>query len=286
VQRATSKCTTDDIPTPTRRRSACVWTACATALWGCLAVSSSHAQSPATAGSLQSLSDLANTIIRQNLPAEFESRDNWGHTTEVWAGIDVRRDGLQIKTKRRKRQVNDGTWKLYRVRLIEPDEHLNIQLQNVRSLPDGRLEFDLAADAKLEVFARLSQWELGVQLVALSVNAEAQVQFRVTCDVGLKLDPTKVPPDVILDPAARAAELRLVDFRLNRISQVGGMVAHELGQQARSLLDKELARQNEKLPDTINRQIDKNRQRLRLSVQDLLTTKWGSLVEGRENRLP
>jgi hypothetical protein len=263
---------------------------CAAAFLACFAVSSSHAQSfvpssglavpppRATAESLQSLGDLATAIVRQNLPAEFESQDNWGRTTEVWAGIDLRREGLQLKTRRRKKQVNDGTWKRYRVRLIEPEEQLNIQIQDVRPLPDGRVEFELAADARLEMFARLSQWELGVQLFSLSANATAHTQFRVRCDVGLKLDPTKLPPDVILDPVVRAAELRLVDFRLDRISQVGGAVARELGQQTRSLLDQELAKQNAKLPDKINRQIDRNRQQLRLSVQDLLATKWGPLA--------
>jgi hypothetical protein len=43
-------------------------------------------------------------------------------------------------------------------------------------------------------------------------------------------------------------------------------------------LDQELAKQNRKLPEKINRQIDKNRDRLRLSVQDLLTTQWGPLA--------
>jgi hypothetical protein len=83
---------------------------------------------------------------------------------------------------------------------------------------------------------------------------------------------------VILDPVVREAELRLVDFRLDRVSQVGGSLAHELGQQARDRLDREVAKQSAKLPDKINRQIGKNRERLRLSVQDLLTSQWGPLA--------
>jgi hypothetical protein len=39
-----------------------------------------------------------------------------------------------------------------------------------------------------------------------------------------------------------------------------------------------VAKQNAKLPDKINRQISKNRERLRLSVQDLLTSQWGPLA--------
>ena len=98
------------------------------------------------------------------------------------------------------------------------------------------------------------------------------------CDLGLKLDPTRLPPDVILDPVVREAELRLVDFRLDRVSQVGGSVARELGEQARDLVDRELAKQNARLPEKINRQIGKSRERLRLSAQDLLTSQWGPLA--------
>ncbi len=235
--------------------------------------------SPASAESLQALSGLVNTIVRENLPADFESRDNWGQTTEIWAGVDIRREGLQIKTKRRKKAVNDGTWKLVRVRLVEPEQNLHLEVLGVRPLPAaGRVEVDLAADAQLEVFARLSQWELGVQLISLSANARARTQFRVRFELGMKLDPTKLPPDVILDPLVREAELRLVDFHLDRISQLGGSVARELGEEARGLLDRELNKQSARLPEKINRQIDKRRDRLRLSVQDLLASRWGPLA--------
>lgn len=278
---------------PRRSCFALTWTRCVLVLVASLAVSTLAAQTPppqqatppmladstpATAESLQSLSGLVNTIVRENLPADFQSRDNWGHTTEIWAGVDIRREGLQIKTKRRKKHVNDGTWKMYRVRLIEPDKDLHLEVLNLRPLPAGRVEVELAVDAKLDVFARLSQWELGVQLISLSANAQARTQFHVRCDLGLKLDPTRLPPDVILDPVVREAELRLVDFRLDRVSQVGGSLARELGQQARDLLDREVAKQNARLPEKINGQIGKRRERLRLSVQDLLTSQWGPLA--------
>lgn len=225
-----------------------------------------------------SLSGLITTVIRENLPDQYEARDGWGETKEIWAGVDIRREGWQIKTKRRKKAVNHGTWKLYRVRVVEPEKELHIDVQNVRELPNGRVEFDLAVDARLDVFARLAQWESGVQLISLSVNAEALTQFRVRCNLGLKLDPAKLPPDVLLDPRVDRADLRLVDFRVNRISQIGGPLARELGDQARDLLDRQIAKQNEKLPGKINRQIEKNRDHLRLSVQDLLTSRWGGLA--------
>jgi len=241
--------------------------------------SSSATASPSQdAASPGSLRGLITTIVRENLPDQYESRDNWGDTKEIWAGLHVRLDGLQIETKRRKKRVNHGTWKLYRVRFIEPEKYLQVDVQNIHELPNGRVEFDLLADARLDVFARLAQWELGVQLISLSVNAEARTQFRVRCDLGLKLDPSKLPPDVLLDPVVSQAELRLADFRVRRISQLGGPLARELGEEARDLLDKELAKQNQKLPGKINRQIDKNRDKLRLSVQDLLTSQWGGLA--------
>ncbi len=229
----------------------------------------------ASSGSLQGL---ITALVRENLPDQYESRDHWGDTKEIWAGVNVRLDGLQIKTKRRKKEVNHGTWKLYQVRFVEPEKHLHVDVQNIRESANGRVEFDLVADARLDVFARLAHWELGVQLISLSVNADARTQIRVRCNLGLKLDPAKFPPDVVLDPVVTEAELRLAGFRVRRISQIGGSIARELGEEARDLLDKELAKQNQKLPSKINRQIDKNRQKLRLSVHDVLASQWRGLA--------
>jgi len=108
-------------------------------------------------------------------------------------------------------------------------------------------------------------------------HAEARTQFRVRCDLGLKLDPGKLPPDVLLDPVVSQAELRLADFRVRR-SASSAVPWRANWRRGPRPAGQGMAKQNQKLPSKINRQIDKNRDKLRLSVQDLLTSQWGGLA--------
>jgi hypothetical protein len=235
-------------------------------------------QESSASDSAERVQRLITSIVLENIPHEFEERDNWGNTTEVWDGLKVEVDGLRIKTKRRKKEVNHGTWKLYRIRLIDPERSFQVRVENLRAIPNGPVEFDTCVDARLDAFGRVSQWERGVQLISLSANAEAQVRVRVRCNLTAKLDTSQLLPAVVLNPVVTEADLQLVDFRLRRISQLSGPLVHELGKTLRELLENELARRRHKLPDKINRQIAKNRDDLRLSLQDVLGSQWGSFA--------
>ena len=221
---------------------------------------------------------LITAIVRDNIPHEFEEEDGWGETKEVWDGLKIWMDGLQIKTKRRKKKAKHGSWKRYRVRLVDPEQNFQIRIANISCLPQGRTQFDLQVDTKLDAFARLAQWERGIQLIALSANATAHVRFRATCSLGATLDPSTFPPDLVLDPVVHSAELELVKFRLIRVSQIGGSIAYELGKALREILEDQVSKQRRKLPEKINRQIDKNRDDLRFSIRDVVDSKWGGLA--------
>jgi hypothetical protein len=242
------------------------------------AVPAAGPASSAGSESFQQLQQLITAIVRDNIPDEYEERKGWGDTTEVWAGLKVWQEGLQIKTKRRKKEVNHGTWKRYRIRLIDPENHFHVRVENLRVLPNGRFQFDTWVEAGLDAFGRISHWERGVQLISLSANAKAQVRLRVQCDLGVQLDPSEVPPAVTLDPVVTEADLQLVDFRLRRISDLHGPLVHELGKGLRDVVEDELAKRRRKLPEKINRQIDKNREDLRLSLYDVLGSAWGDLA--------
>jgi hypothetical protein len=94
----------------------------------------------------------------------------------------------------------------------------------------------------------------------------------------MRLDPTRLPPDVLFDPVVTQSDLQLRQFRLLRLSDVGGPLARELGEELDDVLRDELARRRGQLTAAINRQIDKHRDQLRLSLQDLLKSPWGGLA--------
>lgn len=244
-------------------------------LAGPSAIDSAVAAEPANPNPLD---ELLTAVARDQLPHDYENRKHWGRTTEIWDGLHIARDGLRIKTKRRKKEVNDGTWKMYRVRLIDPREHLTVGLENVRDLGDGRAAFDVVADGRLAAFGRLSQWVKGVQLVSVSADADARVQMRISFEMTMRLDFNKLPPDVLLSPRATQADIRLVEFRLRRISDAHGPLVKELGDSLRHVLNDELEDRRHKLAEKINAKLDKSRDKLRLSPHDLLSSKWNEVA--------
>jgi len=221
---------------------------------------------------------LVTRIVLDNIPREIVEDDDWGKTDRVWDGVRIWWEGTRLETKRRWKTVNQGTWELYRVRLIDPEQRFQVQVDNLRALENGRVGFDAQVDAALDVFGRISQWQRDVQLFSLSANATAVVRLRVSCSLAMKLDPTRLPPDVLLDPEVTSADLQLVRFELRRISQLNGPLVRELSSGVREIVEDEIADRRGQIVKKVNRQIDKHRDDLRLSLHDLLASQWGELA--------
>ena len=102
----------------------------------------------------------------------------------------------------------------------------------------------------------------------------ADLQLTLGMQVSTRLDPTKFPPDVILEPTAESAVAQLVQFKLQRISRADGPVVRELGDGLEKILRKTLVEKNKKLVEKVNRQFEKKSDDLRLSVSDLVKHKW------------
>ena len=229
--------------------------------------------------SLGEMHKLLTDIVRSNIPHTYEDTSKWGMTSERWDGLHLRLDGLRLKTKRRKKVVNDGDWQMYRISLIDPREQFSIRVWNVHGQPDGRIGFECSVAARVHAFGRTSQWVKGVQLYSFGVDADANLTLYIRGSVGLKFDITKAPPDVLLDPHVSRALVHLDHFELERLSNLRGDAAEQLGRSLREVIESQVAKNNNELAGRLNREIEKNRDDLRLSLHDVLASKWGSLVE-------
>jgi len=212
---------------------------------------------------------LLRTLVLEHIPPEYENTKRWGGTKRVWDGLHVSLDGLRLKTKRRWKEANHGTWKRYRAWLIDPEQEFQIEVQNMAAGADGKTTLDVVIDARLGVWGRLSEYALDVQLLSISAEAEAKVRMTVSCEVSLRLDVAKFPPDVILEPHVVGARLHLIDFDLVRISDANGPLVREFGEELHDVLQDEITHRQAKLVDKINRQLDKHEDDLRLSLSDL-----------------
>ncbi|MCA9195599.1 MAG: hypothetical protein KDB03_27695 [Planctomycetales bacterium] len=209
-------------------------------------------------------------LIRENLPESHTDDRKWGHQKEVWDGIELRREGLKIETKRKKKLVNSGTWTRYRIDLVEPERLLLVQFHRLEQLPDGKIAFHVTADTRLDVFGRLSQWVRDVQLISLSANADAECRLSLEGTVDLQLIVLKFPPAVRIVPKIDRAHIDLTYFRVRRISQIGGDFAKLLGEGIKGVVDDKLEDLNNKLVDKIDKQLEKQADKLMLSSSDWL----------------
>ncbi|MCA9266016.1 MAG: hypothetical protein KDA60_19280 [Planctomycetales bacterium] len=213
-------------------------------------------------------------ILLENIPHDYDNTKKWGGTREVWSGVNVRLDDWQIKTKRRKKEVNHGTWKRYQIELVDPAKNVHLRVANVREDPETRkVAFDMRLAAKLDVYGRVQEWNRGVRLISLSADATADVELEMTCLMATWLDITHIPPDLVLAPEIQQARLQLKDFKLHRLSKADGPVVHELSHSVEKILRKNLAEKNDKLAAKMNRQIDKHADDLRISVSELVKNK-------------
>jgi hypothetical protein len=217
-------------------------------------------------------------LARQHMPHEYEKRKNWGQTTKSFDGVSVQLKDGRLETHRKYKQANDGTWQHYRVKLKDPEDKFEVRIGNIRELPSGRVGLQVTAVANLEVFGRQALWEHGVQLFSLSAEADARVRLWAEVEVATRLDATRIPPDVFLDPEVKAARLDIPDFRLRRVGQLQGPVVRSLSHATREALEEKLQEDNAKLVAKLNRAISKQEKKLKLSLADVMKSEWRRLI--------
>jgi hypothetical protein len=219
-------------------------------------------------------------LVRQQLPENYEKRKNWGHTAKAFDGVSVKIEDGKLETHRKYKEANDGKWQQYRVTLKDPEEKFDIKVANIRRLAEGNVGLEITVVASLEVFGRQSLWQHGVQLYSLSAEADARVRLWAKAEVATHMDLTRFPPDVSLDPEITAAKLEIPDFHMRRIGELHGPLVRSLSHAIREALEDKLAEDNEKLVAKLNRAIDKQEKKLKLSLADVMKSKWSGLLGG------
>lgn len=222
---------------------------------------------------------LITKMVLKNIPHEFKEDKDWGGQEPRWNGVSVRRDGLKIRTHRKKKMVNHGTWKKYDVKLLNPQEQFSISVKNMREAEDGKMAFDVHLAANLKIDGRQSKWVKGVQLYNVSIDGKTKVNLKTTIELRTLMDVTKFPPDVVFRPEAKAVEISVQDFRIDRISKVGGEVSQQVARIARSAIENRLETEEAKTVKKLNAEFSKNADKLKLSLHDAMSNKWSAAAK-------
>lgn len=227
----------------------------------------------------ESLNRLITQLVLKHMPHSYTRDKEWGKQDERWDGIKWKRDGWRVKTKRRKKLVNHGTWKKYTASLADPKNQFDVTMTNIRQTADHKLAFRLTFTSRLKLHARQSKWVKGVQMYSLSADGKASVRLAIDIRLGISLDTKQFPPDVIFTPEAAAADIQVDEFRIDRISKLGGEFAQQITRLARKEMDQEIAEKEVKLVSKINGEINDHRDDLRLSLSEALGSKWAEKAQ-------
>ena len=220
------------------------------------------------------LDGLITKMVLDNIPHTFEETKDWGDQDERWNGLKVRRDGFKIRTKRRKKMVNHGTWKKYSATLVNPNEEFSITVKNMRETADEKVAFDVHFAAHLNIAGRQSKWVKGVQLYSISAKGHTKIRMVVGVELGVAMDVNNFPPDLVFVPVAKEANLEVDEFRIDRVSKAGGEFAQQVSKGVRKSLDQKIAEKEDKLVEKLNKEFAKNQSKLKLSIADALKSKW------------
>ena len=71
-------------------------------------------------------------VALDNLPPVYEDNRKWGRTEEVYNGFRFRREGLKLETYTKYRTVKQGTWSRYFIEFVDPEQKLEISVDNIR----------------------------------------------------------------------------------------------------------------------------------------------------------
>lgn len=231
-----------------------------------------------TPQSLEELGRWVTGLARRHLPHKFRDDRKWGGTTRRWDGVKFDLDGLRLDTERRWKEVNHGEWRRYEVQLLDPQREFVIALRRLETDERGRLKMTVDVSSAVRVHGRVAKWNRGVQLYSIGADARAKLQTTLDLTLEVAFLWTQVPPVVVFKPTIDRAQLRLVDFELDRIGEIGGDLAEGIGKAARGWLEDELKDQEQKLVFKLQRAIDRRRDDLRVSVSEFIGTEWGKLV--------
>jgi hypothetical protein len=215
------------------------------------------------------IAQVAARVIAESIPRKYKRSQDWGRTRKITTGLRSSGNFFKFDIHRRKKKVNDGVWKKYRVTLVDPDKNLNVRIENLQKLDTGRYSLTLFVTAKLHGWARAKVYERGVHIISLEAEGDTSVRLRIDADIAFETVVSKsFVPGIAIRPVVTNARLKLDNFELNRISDVRGPIVHELGDGLRHVIEDKLS--GPELVAKINHSIEKRRNRLELTPDKLL----------------
>jgi len=220
---------------------------------------------------------MAKAAIIKSLKPEYEKQDNWGHQKEIVDGYHWQQnpDGWHLEPHTK--NVNDGTWKMYRVLLHDPERNLQVQFTPPQSAPNGGTAFQALLTARFWAEAAQEQWLRGIK--GLNFNFEGNATIEAQLDIVINVQPVAGASFGTIEvlPQVTGVNLRLVDLTLTKVDMLHGDAAKELGRAFKNIVADEIRKREPEVAKKINTEIQKHRDKLHFSPGQIAQIGWGKI---------
>ena len=206
-------------------------------------------------------------IVLLLLPPKFDDDDGWGDETRMQSGVNVRFDDGKLKTSRRWKNVNHGSWTQASGTLIDPVHTFQLKAARLDDPDKDTQQYDVRVATRLRVTGRQQQWSYGLMLWSISADAVADVSLHVVFEVNTQIVKTAEGTRLRFTPKVIHAVARLDSFDLRRISHAKGSVVQEFGDGLEKLIRLYVDRKNKDLAAKINKALDKQADHLEIPFE-------------------
>jgi hypothetical protein len=236
----------------------------------------------ATTASLEtSWSEIVEDLVVNLIPENYSDDRHWGKTAKVSRGVRVRTKGGQVRLEQREKKVNHGFWRRVKVKLLDPEKTLQLEIRNVRVMEDQSTRFELSLKVRARCETQFAFWTYDVKGLNGSVESDVTVQSLADCSFRIETASKEgaLLPEVAFAPQVHDLDLKLSDVDTRRVGIVGGWVADELGNVTRKAVEEVLQSQEPKILERIQKSIRKNEDRMQIDLND-----WEKLLGHGEKK--
>lgn len=199
------------------------------------------------------------------LPSTFTDDDDWGNTKRIQSGLNMKMDGLELKTSRRWKNVNHGLWRKVDATLIDPLKFFNLQIWLLPKTKDNQPSYRISASLRVELTVRQQQWNRGLKAYSLSSDILTDVSVDTVIDFRSKLVHVDEEKRLQILPHIQSANVRVDRFLIRRISHAKGTAAKSFGSMLEPVVRKVVEKKSRTLPQKINSKIEKKADKFQIS---------------------
>lgn len=225
----------------------------------------------ANAMSNEAWADLIRATVLAALPEKKIQDKRWGQTSTVFSRYEIKTKGGQIKVRPRTKEVNHGFWQRHTVKMLTPEQTLQLDLHDVTRSDNG-LTFSMRVVLESRVTTEFEHWVYGVK----GLNGQVEADVTIAADLDCSIDLTTVTkegdliPSVQLLPTLNALHLKVRDIHARKVGVLGGWAAEEIGDNSRSTVNTILHEAEESILKDIRKQIAKKQDQFTISPGALL----------------